>query len=234
MPFQPISPQSVTSIFQNNLSEMIVSGELKIGDRLPPEAEMARQTGLSKSAVHQGIKELEKQGFVRIVPRKGLYVNDYRRYGTIETLKALVNYNHNNLDLDTVRSILEFRAGNEGTAVALMINRQQNKDLSQYRKWIEELKEMSDPEKMADLLYQFHLQIGIDSMNTVIPMVINGFSTISRVFFDLWIDLMDRTTIVTFLEDYLDAIEKGDLDQALQVYQTNADRFLEIYQTRTR
>lgn len=232
MPFQQISPQSVISLFQTNLSEMILSGELQIGDRLPSESEIARKTGLSKSAVHQGIKELEKQGFIRIVPRKGLYVNDYARYGTIETLNALVNYHHNNLDLDTVRSILEFRGGNEGTAVALMIEHGQNKDLSQYRKWIEEIRRDEDPAQIEELLYQFHLQIGLDSQNTVIPMVINGFSTISRVFFRLWVDLMSREKVVQFLEDYTDAIEQGDLDQALLVYQKNKDDFLEHYQAR--
>ena len=60
--------------FIQRMQAKILSGELKPGDRLPPERELAVQVGISRGSVNQGILDLERMGFLRIVPRKGTFV----------------------------------------------------------------------------------------------------------------------------------------------------------------
>ena len=48
--------------------------------------------GVSRPVISAGLVELEKLGFVEIVPRQGVYVSDYRRKGTVETLVAIMPY----------------------------------------------------------------------------------------------------------------------------------------------
>ena len=53
------------------MKKQILSGERKPGDRLPPERELAAQLGFSRGSVNQGMLDLARMGFLRIVPRKG-------------------------------------------------------------------------------------------------------------------------------------------------------------------
>ncbi len=47
-----IETPTVRQMFMERIAGMIVSGELKPGDKLPSEREMAAQAKISKSAVH--------------------------------------------------------------------------------------------------------------------------------------------------------------------------------------
>ena len=59
----------------------IISDELKPGDRLPPERELAEMMGISRSSVNQSVLELESMGFLNIQPRRGTVVRDYLSQG---------------------------------------------------------------------------------------------------------------------------------------------------------
>src|SRR5262245_7819270 len=48
------------------VQEAIFSGELKPGDRLPPERELAEQFGLSRMSVRDALRTLESSGLVKI------------------------------------------------------------------------------------------------------------------------------------------------------------------------
>jgi hypothetical protein len=64
---------------------------------------------VSRPVISAGLVELEKLGFVEIVPRQGVYVSDYRRKGTVETLVAIMRYNGGAMRKNEVRSLLETR-----------------------------------------------------------------------------------------------------------------------------
>ncbi len=55
------------------LREGIISGELKPGERLM-EVQLAEEMGVSRTPVREALRKLELEGFVVMVPRKGVYV----------------------------------------------------------------------------------------------------------------------------------------------------------------
>ena len=95
--------------FIQRMQAKILSGELKPGDRLPPERELAVQVGISRGSVNQGILDLERMGFLRIVPRKGTFVAEYVRNATPETLAAIMSYNSAYIDPALFRDLMELR-----------------------------------------------------------------------------------------------------------------------------
>ena len=95
--------------FIQRMQAKILSGELKPGDRLPPERELAVQVGISRGSVNQGILDLERMGFLRIVPRKGTFVAEYVRNATPETLAAIMSYNSAYIDQALFRDLMELR-----------------------------------------------------------------------------------------------------------------------------
>ena len=67
--FAPISKQTVVENIINTILEMIAKGEIRPGSSLPSERELAESTGINQSAIHLAIKDLERTGFLSIVPR---------------------------------------------------------------------------------------------------------------------------------------------------------------------
>ena len=99
---------------------MIISGELTPGTRLPSESELAKATGISKSAVNIGIKSLEKKGFLKVTPRQKVEVADYYRTGNLETLVTILKVQGEDLDKSLAESILTFREAIEAKAMQIL------------------------------------------------------------------------------------------------------------------
>jgi DNA-binding GntR family transcriptional regulator len=60
----------------NFIKESILAGEYKEGDHIL-ETEVALKLGISRAPVREGIKELEKEGIVTTIPRKGTFVTKF-------------------------------------------------------------------------------------------------------------------------------------------------------------
>jgi GntR family transcriptional regulator, transcriptional repressor for pyruvate dehydrogenase complex len=73
--FEKLNVPSAYQVVSRALRRSIVSGELKPGDQLPSEAELAEQFGVNRSTVREGIRQLENDGFVRREGRKRLSVS---------------------------------------------------------------------------------------------------------------------------------------------------------------
>ena len=58
------------------LERQIRDGELAVGARLPAESELCRRFDLARSTVRETFRTLEQQRLIRVVPRRGAFVND--------------------------------------------------------------------------------------------------------------------------------------------------------------
>ena len=123
MGYSKITALSLTDLFVQQIENMILSGELAFGEQLPPARELAAKMGVSRTVVTAGLVELEKLGFVEIKARQGVYVCDYRRRGTMETLVAIMRYNGGALRQNEVRSLLETRDAMECMCMRLVVER---------------------------------------------------------------------------------------------------------------
>ena len=67
MEFQKISSPSLRDLFIEQLEHLSLSGKLQVGEKLPPERQLAEMMQVSRAVVNSGISELEKR---RIPHRK--------------------------------------------------------------------------------------------------------------------------------------------------------------------
>ena len=72
MGFNKIVAVSMTELFVQQIENMILSGELAIGEQLPPARELSVKMGVSRTVISAGLAELEKLGFVEIRTRPSL------------------------------------------------------------------------------------------------------------------------------------------------------------------
>ena len=92
-----------------HLQGLILQGELKSGERLPAQRELAEQLGVSRPSLREALTVLETKGLVTVRPGSGVFVSKPAERG------PLWRY----ADRCTPRDIYEARFGLEGFAARL-------------------------------------------------------------------------------------------------------------------
>ena len=175
MGFSKINAMSLTDLFVQQVENMILSGELDVGEQLPSARELCVKMGVSRPVISAGIVELEKMGFVEIHPRRGVFVGDYRRKGTLETLVAIMRYNGGAMRRSEVQSLLETRSALECLCVRLVIERASDADLASLAPFLENIKNASDGDEAAEQVFRFHHEMAVLSGNTLLPLMYYSF-----------------------------------------------------------
>lgn len=229
--FEAIVAPTITEMFEQQIQGMILSGRLKTGEKLPTERELAESMRVSKSIVHLGIKSLERQGFLTISPRHGVYVANYSETGNVETLLALLKYNGGRLDKASIASLLQVREALEGMAMRLLAEKHTEDQMLMLRMHIQDVRkaaerEPDNTELLAELVYKFHLYICIKSGNNMIPLIMNGFKDVSIVFWRSWIDTMGIKRTLNSLETTAKHIASGDGQAAIDLFRCNAEDYM--------
>lgn len=175
MGFTKITTLSLTDLFVQQIENMILSGELSIGEQLPPARELSTKMGVSRPVISAGIVELEKLGFVEVRPRQGVYVCDYRRRGTMETLVAIMRYNGGALRQNEVRSLFETRDAMECLCMKLVIEKADIADLEALSPILDELSTTKEIDAAAELVFRFHHELAVLSGNVLMPLLYHSF-----------------------------------------------------------
>lgn len=175
MGFNKITALSLTDLFVQQIENMILSGELAVGEQLPPARELSIKMGVSRPVISAGLVELEKLGFVEIRPRQGVYVCDYRRKGSMETLVAIMRYNGGALRQNEVRSLLETREAMESLCVKLVCERVSTGELEQLSPILDGIRDAKDPEEAAEQTFVFHHELAVLSGNVLMPLLYHSF-----------------------------------------------------------
>lgn len=68
------SKEPINEQIQNQILRFIEAGVLKPGDRLPSVRSLASENGINPNTVARAYSEMEKNGYVYNLPKKGVYV----------------------------------------------------------------------------------------------------------------------------------------------------------------
>ncbi len=181
MKLTEIVAPSMKELFIEAIENMILSGELKIGDKLPTEREMAEQMKVSRTVVNLGLNELQNKGFIEISPRKGTYVADYIRKGRLETLLSIINHNGGKFDKKTFYSLMEFRIINEGAGAYLAALNRTDADIELLEELYDKMLSDGSYEEISKVIFDFHHGVFCATGNYIYPLVHNAFENISIV-----------------------------------------------------
>lgn len=190
MEFSKITNVSLTDLFVQQAENMILSGAIKVGERLPPARELSAQMGVSRPVISAGLVELEKLGFVEIRPRQGAFVSDYRRKGTVETLMAIMRYNGGAMRDNEVTSLLQVRWALERLCVELIVQFPSREELEGLAPLLEAIAAAPSPERCAQAVFDFHHELAVLSGNMLLPLLYHSFRTESTY---LWTISCRRT-----------------------------------------
>lgn len=216
MEFKKISAPSLRELFVEQIEHMILSGQLKIGEKLPSERQLCDMMQVSRAVVNSGLAELEKNGFLIVKPRSGTYVADYRRTGNLDTLIAIMNYNGGRIRNAEIKSIFEVRIALDTLAVRLCMDRITEEDIQLLYEKVEQIRLSKDATEATQAAFDFQHELAIASGNTLIPLIFQSFQP---PIFTLWHRFCDLYGIQYLYERNFKTwsfVKNKDLDGAIR------------------
>lgn len=212
MKYEPIVAPTIKELFVQRLEDMILFGELRPGDKLPSERELADDMKISKTIVHEGIRELARCGFLDVVSRQGVTVADYANSGNLETLLAIMNRSVNHMDKRTICSLLDLRCYLECLALELLAEHHTAEDIATLRSLCKRAAlamEGKTEESFAEALYYYHRTVMKLSGNTITPLILNALITAVLPFWSDYEEMQGKDTALVHLIEFTDLIEQG-------------------------
>lgn len=215
MDFTKLSAPSLKEMFIQELEGMILSGKLAVGEKLPPEREIAESMQVSRGVVNSGIVELSRKGFLSIKPRVGTFVADYRRIGTLETLISIINYNRGVLRSSEIRSILEIRLALSTLSLRLAIPQMKQKDIESLRTYADGIAKASDAKEASAKAFDFHHELAVLSGNMLMPLLYYSFKEAVVALWERFCILHGKEKLYSNTDTLWQFIEKRDIDGAV-------------------
>jgi DNA-binding FadR family transcriptional regulator len=217
---KPIRTESLKDVFVARFEELILSGRLSIGEKLPSERELALRLGVSRPVVHDGLMDLVAKGLVSMKPRVGTVVNDYRREGSLVILASLVNYGNGGLDPNLLEGMLEMRMLIEVETARLAALRRSREHLEAFDELLREEEQIGYQkiERIAEVDFAVHHLIAMATDNLVYPLLLNSFrqvyTSLTKRFFS---DPTVVSVVFAFHKELVQAVREQDEREAMEI-----------------
>ncbi|GGO22015.1 GntR family transcriptional regulator [Microbispora rosea subsp. aerata] len=163
---------AVTDAAIDKIKQMIVSGELGPGDRLPKEADLAERLGLSRNSLREAVRALALINVLDVRQGDGTYVTSLQPHLLLEALSFVVDFHRD----DTVLQFLEVRRILEPAATAMAATNMPDEDVKRLRAILDELPAEPSVEELVANDLRFHRHIAAGSGNPVLCSLIDSLS----------------------------------------------------------
>ena len=216
MIMKELKTPSLKDVFVSHMEELILTGELETGSKLPTERELADGMNVSRQVISSGIDELKRKGFVHVVPRHGMYVSDYRATGNIDTLNAIMEFRGKDLRKQEVRSLLEIRWGLERMALLDAIENAEDSEIQELREILDNLKRCGSYENAAQYGFKYLHKQSIIGRNMVIPLIYASFENVIVMMMRRFVSLYGIPQLYENLEKTWNYIAERDAEGAMK------------------
>ena len=203
---------AVTDEAITKIKDMIISGELSAGDRLPPEKELSEKLGLSRSSLREAVKALELIRVLDVRRGDGTYVTSLEPKLLTEAMTFIVDLHQGEsiLDIFEVRRILE------PAAAAMAAGRITAEHIAQLRASLENIDHSSSIEQLVERDLVFHRLITAAAGNSYLASVLDALSN-TTIQARIWRGLIQEKAVDRTLAEHsaiIDALERGDAELA--------------------
>ena len=203
---------AVTDEAITKIKDMLISGELKAGDRLPPEKDLSERLGLSRSSLREAVKALELIRVLDVRRGDGTYVTSLDPSILMETMSFVVDLHQET----SAAELLEVRRILEPGSAALAARRVGPAGVQDLRACLASVHGSSSADELVAHDLAFHALIAKAAGNSYLRSLLDGLAG-STMRSRIWNELTrDKAVSATLAEHaaIAQAIENGDPDLA--------------------
>ena len=150
---QEVKKEKIFEDIVRQIRRLINKGRLKVGDKLPPERDLAQAFKVSRASVREAIRVLESAGLVKTHVGDGTYVETGSVENLVKPLATVVVKGRESLmDIFSVRKMVEPHLA------SLAAERATADEISELRKILSDQRtKMGNPGPVTEIDYSFHL-----------------------------------------------------------------------------
>ncbi len=165
---------SVTDRAIVSIQDLIRSGALPAGSRLPPEPELAAQFGIGRSSIREAVKALELTRVLDVRHGDGTYVTSLEPHLLLEGVGFAIEL----VQDDSVLEVVEVRRLFEPAATGLASLRIDNITLDQLARCVEGMEQAGDnQEQLIHYDHAFHSAVFAATGNRTLMSILDGLSS---------------------------------------------------------
>ena len=158
--FRGASPRDAVS---EAVLDLVRSGELKPGMRLPSEPQLAEMTGISRTSVREAVRGLQTIGILEIRRGQGTFIRDINAASVVDAqmLMLLENY-------QVLLDLVEVRRGIEPLIAQLAAERATDDDIAALQEALDEMIEAGDGENWRPAHLAYHSALANATQNVIL------------------------------------------------------------------
>lgn len=174
--FEAVRKTKVYEQIAQQLQRMILDGLMKVGDKLPPERELAEMLQVSRGSLRDAIHTLELMGLVEARQGEGTVVCNPSANSLINPLATVLLRQR-----ELIGDLLEFRRMIEPTLAARAAANAADQELAFMEDILRRQKEKVDQGELAiEEDSEFHYSIARAAGNSVVLKVLDAFMDLLR------------------------------------------------------
>ena len=211
--FKPIKQEKLSAKIVKQIKTLIVEGELKPGDPLPPERELMKLLSVSRPSIREALKSLVGMGFLETTQGNRTVVKSLASGRMLDPLHHLLQD-----DINIVFEIIEVRKAVEAWNAYYAAQRATSDDIRRLEANLESMRKKMETdglileEEDAD----FHLAISEATHNNLQTHIMFTIYDILKNSIDKYFADIDHQTVFDQHRNVVNAIKSGDSDMARQ------------------
>jgi GntR family transcriptional repressor for pyruvate dehydrogenase complex len=181
-PFEPIQTRRTFEEICDRIRARLTSGELKPGDKLPAERELAQQLGVGRNALREALRSLEIAGILEL--RKGVKGGAFIRSGDTARMDAVVQ-DMFSLGSISMAELAEARMHVQELVVRMACERAKEADLQALEANIDRTEEMTESGRFLERVEcsrEFYRLLGAATGNAVMAMMVQSITELLMQF----------------------------------------------------
>jgi GntR family transcriptional repressor for pyruvate dehydrogenase complex len=159
------------------VEDSILKGQLKPGDQLPAERELAQRFGVSRTAVREAVKTLREKGLVEAYSGRGTFVTNGTSQAIRQSLDLMIRINKQ----EGSAHLAELRLVLEPEIAGLAAGRIEEQLLSTMREAVVVMdRNLRDPDGYVEADLDFHLALAEAAANPLILSLLDSIVGLLR------------------------------------------------------
>jgi DNA-binding FadR family transcriptional regulator len=155
--FSPVAEGPVVEQTVRRLGEAIGLGLIEVGERLPPEAELATRLAIAPMTLREALRILREAGFLET--RRGRGGGTFVRRSLPQQPAREARRYLAHLTVEELSDLMDYRVAVSGAAVELAAQRRSAADLAELERLVQRLAELDAFAPYRRLDHRFHLTI---------------------------------------------------------------------------
>lgn len=212
-PFKPLVRDHLPEGIVDQITRAILTGQMRPGDQIPTETELAIQFGVSRTVVREATKALSLNGLVNVYPGRGTFIAQPPMKTVINSIHLMLKLEgHSFDDLMVARRLLEV------PITRLAAGNAQPSNLETLAAYLQGMRDsLSDPEVFIREDTAFHAELARATQNVVLIVLVQPIVMILQGAREMLVRVPDAAgRALGFHEQIYHAVADKDGDAAEQ------------------